>query len=122
MSDTQSIGILGENLAVDKLREEGYSILERNWRCGRYETDIIALKYDTVCFVEVKTRSTTGWTSPESAMTYAKGMALRRGAQAYLSSRRLWDYNIRFDLMAVDIYPDGHHEIRHYEDAVQFHW
>ena len=51
------IGNRGETAAVEWLRERGYYIVERNWRAGSYEIDIIAQHFDTMHFVEVKTRS-----------------------------------------------------------------
>lgn len=48
---------MGEQMAVDYLLHKGYQILERDWKSGHRDLDIIALDGDTVVFVEVKTRS-----------------------------------------------------------------
>ena len=57
------IGNRGEEAAVEWLRERGYYIVERNWRAGRYELDIIAQRWDTLHIIEVKTRHEGSWQS-----------------------------------------------------------
>ena len=54
---TNPIGIIGEETAIDMLRKQGFSILERNWRCGHLEVDIIAKNRQTIVFAEVKART-----------------------------------------------------------------
>jgi putative endonuclease len=51
------LGKWGEDLACEKLIADGCAIMERNWRMGHYELDIVAMKDDRVIFAEVKTRS-----------------------------------------------------------------
>ena len=115
------VGRRGEHLAVDWLRANGYMILERNWRSGRYETDIIAMMGDTIHFIEVKTRAAAGWSRPEDAVTPEKCRALFRCAGAYLA---LYGRGLepQFDLVAVDMFPDGGYDIRYIENAMQYHW
>ena len=112
MNTNSETGQVGERAAVDWLRREGFLIMERNWRYGRYELDIIALKDECIRFVEVKTRSVTGWTSPESAIDRSKRNSMIRAAMAY---RRLHPShrNFGFDLAAVDLMPDGSCEVRY---------
>jgi len=62
-------GRRGEQAAVDYLRRAGFAILERNWRSGRYELDIVARRWDELHFIEVKTRRAGGLTTPEEAIT-----------------------------------------------------
>lgn len=114
-------GDLGERVAADWLRRNGFMIMERNWRYGRYEIDIIASRWDTVHFVEVKTRHTGSLTTPEDAITDDKARALRKAASAYLASRRL-TRELQFDLIAVEISPDGTPEVRYIENAMQYGW
>ena len=57
MLSTVEIGKNGEDLAVEYLVNKGYKILERNWRSGHKEIDIIAMDGDTLVVVEVKCRS-----------------------------------------------------------------
>lgn len=114
-------GNLGERVAADWLRRNGFMIMERNWRYGRYEIDIIASRWDTVHFVEVKTRHTGSLTTPEDAITDDKARALRKAASAYLASRRL-TRELQFDLIAVEISPDGTPDVRYIENAMQYGW
>ena len=107
--------------AAEWLRRNGFMILECNWRCGRYEIDIIATRYDTIHFIEVKTRKAGGWTTPEQAISPAKCRALFRGAEAFLamSGTKL---EPQFDLMAVDMFDENDCDIRYIENAMQSHW
>ena len=56
MAQHNDFGAQGEDIAIDYLRRKGYVILDRNWRSGHREIDIVARKDDTVVFVEVKAR------------------------------------------------------------------
>lgn len=113
MKNAAEIGRWGEQVVVDRLRAEGCLIMERNWRCGRYEIDIIALdrREDCVRFVEVKTRSAGSWGSAESAITGTKLRALMHGASAFMAMQGI-DREFRFDLAAVEYAPDGRCEVR----------
>ncbi|MFT5753146.1 MAG: putative endonuclease, partial [Flavobacterium sp.] len=55
MAEHNELGQLGEDLAVDFLRTNGYEIIDRNWRFQKAEVDIIARKKDVLAVVEVKT-------------------------------------------------------------------
>lgn len=121
MNIKSEAGLAGEQAAVEYLRSSGALIVERNWRCGRYETDIIALRDDCLCFVEVKTRSVTCQTTPEEALTASKRRALLRSAAAYMA-RHAVRYECRIDLAAVDLWPDGRCVVRYIENAVECHW
>ena len=114
-------GMAGEYAVVEYLRARGAIIVERNWRSGRYETDIIAKHKGCLCFVEVKTRSVTGLTPPEAALTPTKCRSLQRSAAIYMAIHHI-DYECRIDLAAVDVWPDGRLDVRYIEDAVESHW
>ena len=118
---TADTGREGERLAVEWLRNRGYIIHELNWRTGRYEIDIIASRGGVLHFVEVKTRSVMGWSSPEQAMTPEKCRALLRAAAAYIALKRL-PHDPQFDLIAVDMLPDGSSDVRYIENAIQSGW
>lgn len=117
MKNIAETGQLGEQLVTGYLRTNGFLILERNWRVGRYEIDIIALKNECIRFIEVKTRSAGNWGSAEDAITPQKLNSLRRAATAYLSRTRS-HCEFQFDLAAVDIHPDGSSEIRYTESIL----
>ncbi len=94
-------GAQGELMAAEWLRANGFELLHRNWRDGRYELDIVACKLDTIHFVEVKRRKAGSLTSPEAALTPAKFRSLMRAAQAYLAIHRI-DLEPQFDLIAIE--------------------
>lgn len=114
-------GRIGERAAANWLRRAGYELLETNWRYGRYEIDIVARRWDELHVVEVKTRRAGSLTAPEAAMTAAKQRSLVQAARIYAGWKR-WPGEIRFDLAAVEVLPDGSAEVRFVPDAVQMHW
>ena len=114
-------GRRGEQAAVDYLRRAGFAILERNWRSGRYELDIVARRWDELHFIEVKTRRRDGLTPPEQALDSHKRRALVRAANAYLTENPFAG-EVQFDLIAVETAPAGTPEVRYIEDAIELHW
>jgi putative endonuclease len=110
-------GALGEAAAADLLEQKGWRIAERNWRSGRCEVDIIAwAKDDLLVFVEVKTRSSEGFGGPEGAIDARKQNMLARAAGIYMESIG-YEWEIRFDTVAVVLYKGAIAEIRHIEDV-----
>jgi putative endonuclease len=100
-------GILGEKLAREYLARKGYRILETNYRCPLGEMDIIARKKDCLVFIEVRTKTSKEFGSPEESVTALKKEKLRAVAAQYLQSREglpaLW----RIDLVAVELGKDN---------------
>ena len=96
-------GRRGERLAAWYLFFHGYRILERNWRFGRYEIDIVARERRTgaLVFAEVKTRSSTDFGLPRDAVDRRKQLFLTRAAQGYLKATRDPDAHTRFDVIEV---------------------
>ena len=121
METKAAIGQRGEELSVRYLRDQGFLIVARNWRAGRYEIDIIARKMGMIHLVEVKTRKAGSLISPEASITPAKASAMRRAARAYVGQSRVMD-EVSIDLVAVDMFPDGSHHIRFIAEAVEFGW
>ena len=111
------IGNRGETAAVEWLRERGYYIVERNWRIGHYEIDIIAQRFDTLHFVEVKTRKLGGWQSAYDSINDQKIRTLRRGAMAYRTIHRT-PLELQFDLIAVTVDDHGHFSIAYTENIL----
>ena len=107
-------GSWGEDAAMEWLREQGFYIVERNWRVGHYEIDIIAQRWDTLHFVEVKTRHISGWQSPYESIDEQKRRALRRAATSYMAIHRT-RLEIQFDLIAVTIDDHQHATIDYTE-------
>jgi putative endonuclease len=109
----------GETRAAAFLRLKGYGILERNFRAGAGEIDLIVQRGPVLAFVEVKTRGGKG--SPLEAVSPDKVRRLCQAAALYLSSHPLRGRSCRFDVVSVG--PDknwmGQPKIRHFEDAFQ---
>jgi len=115
MAKHNILGIEGEETAADYMKRHGYTILDRNWRCGHKELDIVAVKDDTIVFVEVKTRTDNGWGNPEDAVDLKKIRHIVRSADAYLRLNMI-DMNVRFDIISV-VYHDGNFNLNHIEEA-----
>jgi putative endonuclease len=88
MAQKDEVGKTGEQLAIKTLQDEGYRVLDRNWRGRSGELDAIALDGDTLVCVEVKTRSSLRFGHPAAAVTDKKIAALRRLTGQWLSENR----------------------------------
>lgn len=115
MAKHTELGKRGEELATRYLVRKGYRILERNWRAGKDEIDIIALNEDFIVVVEVKTRSTGSYGDPEEAVDRNKQRFLIRAADEYVNQKEI-DKEIRFDIISI-IIEQNKQTIRHIEDA-----
>jgi putative endonuclease len=99
----QRHGRRGEDLAHRYLRRQGLTIVARNFRArsGRGEIDLIARDGDSLVFVEVKTRATTEFGTPDRAVGQQKEDEVRRAAREYVRrSGASWD-QARFDLVNI---------------------
>lgn len=115
MAQHNNLGKDGEEQAARYLSEKGYAILQRNWRTGRHEIDIIAKDGETCVFVEVKTRRDTEFGTPEDAVSNRKIRSIIMAADNYIKTKAL-DDPVRFDVIAI--ISDGRQfKIKHYEDA-----
>ena len=121
MTTTAETGRTGERAAAEHLRQAGYEICDTNWRAGRDELDIVALRGEVLHFVEVKTRRAGSLTPPEAAVTPQKFRALTRAAVRYLAATGGQE-EAQFDLAAVDVMPDGRMEVRLVEHAMEYNW
>ncbi len=115
MAEHNDTGNIGEKLAVDFLSQNGYQIIEKNWRFGKEEIDIIAQKKDTLIVVEVKTRSGSFFKEPEEFVNRQKQKNIIKAANNYIEKNKL-DVEVRFDIIGVIISGKSHH-INHLEDA-----
>ena len=100
-------GRTGEQLAVEHLTTEGYTILDRNWRCSIGEIDIVARHGSTTVVVEVKTRSGVGYGHPLEAVTPRKLARLRRLAGAWCAESGTTVHTLRIDVIGVIASRDG---------------
>ena len=115
MAEHNQLGKKGEDLAADYLVSKEYKILERNWRFGKGEVDLICSKANYAVFVEVKTRSTDFFGQPEEAVNKKKQRYLIRAADDYVNQKDL-QLEVRYDIISI-ILKQGSHTIRHLEDA-----
>jgi len=83
MKISNPVAIKGEELAAKFLKEKGYKIIDRNFRKGYGEIDIIAVHKNVLVFVEVKTRTSNVYGSPLEAISYFKLKSLLRTAEFY---------------------------------------
>ncbi|MCR8642208.1 YraN family protein [Paenibacillus sp. N1-5-1-14] len=101
-------GRYGEQIAADYLIEQGYRIVDRNWRCRSGEIDIITSKDGVLAFVEVRTRRMTGhFGSAKESVGFRKQMQVRQTAQVYLYQRAAFDQPIRMDVITVELSLEG---------------
>ncbi|MBW6483474.1 MAG: YraN family protein [Vicingaceae bacterium] len=100
MAEHNLLGKKGEEKAVEFLRKLGYEIVATNWLEQKFEIDIIAKDDQELVFVEVKTRATDFFGTPEEAVTPAKQNHLIEGADYYIQKHEI-DLEARFDVIAI---------------------
>jgi putative endonuclease len=115
MAESHNLGKEGEDLATDHLKKSGYRILFRNWKWGRHEIDIIAENNDTICFVEVKTRTEDYQMHPVTAVTKEKQRSIISAADGYLQRFSI-NKESRFDVVTI-IKTGESYKIDHIESA-----
>lgn len=96
-----NLGRFGESYAVSYLSRKHFVILERNFRAGYGEIDIIAYDADTLVFVEVKTRTSLTFGSPKAAVTPMKLREIIKTAQYYMLTHPAKPKQIRVDVIAI---------------------
>ena len=121
---TVEIGRLGEDIAVKFLKNNNYSIIDRNVHVSHNEIDIIAKDKNYIIFVEVKTRSTDEsmelrFGTPAVAVDHRKQKRTVNAARAYLTNTRFADLQPRLDVIEVFIHKKTHKliKINHIENA-----
>ena len=120
MASHNDLGEKGEDLANAHLIQMGYTILERNWRFGKEEIDIIARIADELVIVEVKTRNSDFFGEPHEFVTKGKQSHMIRAANAYIEKHDL-DLETRFDVIGIILNAKGQ-KIDHIEGAFQPRW
>ncbi len=100
--NNRRFGSVGEQLAADYLERNGFTIMDRNFRAGRFgEIDIVAAENEYICFIEVKTRTGSLFGTPAQAVGYTKREKLKKLAWIYLKQGNFGEKNIRFDIVEV---------------------
>ena len=116
MSKHNKIGIKGEQIATKFLLNKGYIILHNNWRSGKKEIDIIALKDNVLVIVEIKTRTNFDFGFPEEAVNKKKQSFLKSAAAVFIDNNPQYEI-IRFDIISILMDEEGVKEIVHFEEA-----
>ena len=116
MARSHELGRRGEAMAESLLRRRGWRILDRNWRFGHKEIDLIAERDGIVAFVEVKARSGVGFGHPLHALTGRKRRELATAARAWVARHGQPGTVFRFDAVWV-LRDGGGLLVRHEEDA-----
>lgn len=104
-------GLRGERAAFFWLRRHGYIVVARAWRSARAPGDLDLIAWisgtnpaaqaDTLCFIEVKTRTTRAVAPAEAAVDERKRRTLRRLARHYLRQLPNRDVPTRFDILSI---------------------
>jgi putative endonuclease len=115
MAEHNELGEKGEDLAAKMLEQKGYEVLDRNWRWGRYEIDIVAKKNNLIIVSEVKTRRSNYFGEPEEFVSVAQQKRLVASANEYIERFNL-DLEVRFDIISI-IYNSKQRKVHHIEDA-----
>lgn len=111
------VGIRGENAAAAYLDRIGMQIVDRNWRNGRGELDIVALDGDELVICEVKTRASEARGTAEDAVSPAKQKRLVRLAAAYVAAAGLGECAVRFDVVTIRVIAEDRALLRHHRAA-----
>jgi len=113
MAAKDEVGRHGERVAARLLGEAGWEVLERNWRCELGELDIVARDGDELVAVEVKTRRSAAYGSPQEAVTRDKLGRLRRLVAAWLAQQDRRFAGVRIDVIAITLPRSGAAEVEH---------
>ena len=115
----KDVGARGEKLAVAYLKKHGYRILEVNFRCRQGEIDIVAQHSDCLVFVEVRTKKSPDFGTPEESLTFAKRERLVSLADVYLQTCGSSPPSWRIDVIAVEFASDDKLlRLEHIENAI----
>jgi len=110
-------GRAGEDIALAYLEKKKMKLLDRNVRSAHGEIDLIMDDGGTVVFVEVKARQNRRYGDPIEAVTLRKKRFIRYTAKMYLTSRRIEDRHVRFDVVEIMAAPGRETKIRHVKNA-----
>ena len=98
---TSKMGVLGEQMACDFLESRGHQILDRNWRAGHLELDIVSEGPDGVHFVEVKARTAPVTSTLSDQVNSVKQKRISAAALQYLNKKHLDGKEVYFDIVSV---------------------
>ena len=116
MAAHNDTGKWGEDLAAKYLEEKGYTIVERDWKSGRRDIDIIALDDDVVGCVGVKPRRNRLFGEPEESVDYHKLQNLQQAISHYVKFKHIRQ-EIRFDIISIVGTVGTDPDIQHIQDV-----
>ncbi|MDR1392054.1 MAG: YraN family protein [Clostridiales bacterium] len=101
--NNKELGIFGENVAVEFLKQKNYKIIYRNFRLRFGEIDIICIKREYLVFIEVKTRTTISYGFPIESVNYSKQSKILKTAFNFIQKyeKKLVNFNVRFDVIEI---------------------
>ncbi len=111
-------GQRAERSAAEYLKQKGYTIIAYNWRASGCEVDLIASHDETLCFIEVKSRRSTDFGTPEEYVGWRKRQKFIRAAKLFTARKPYRDYRIRFDIVTLTG-SEGNFTISHIENAFE---
>lgn len=101
MTERRERGDEAEQAAAELLESKGYRIRARNFLARGGELDLVAEKDQTLCFVEVRMRTSAVWGDPSQTITWAKQRKVVLAAMQFLAKTRQTDRQLRFDVISV---------------------
>ena len=116
MAAHNELGKWGEDLAADYLQRKGYTIIERDWKSGKRDLDIIAQDGNVNVFVEVKTRRNRLYGEPEESVDYHKLQNLQQAISHYVKFKHIRQ-EIRFDIISIVGTVGTDPDIQHIQDV-----
>lgn len=99
-ANKKETGAQGELLAARWLENNGFIILERNWRYSHYEIDLVAHRDNLLHIVEVKTRVTDEYGYPEENISRKKMLHIMKAAEAYMNKNPQWK-RVQYDVLSI---------------------
>lgn len=101
MIDRRAVGVAAERQGIGFLKQNGYKIIEHNFRTPYGELDVIAEKDSCIVFIEVKCRRTAAYGQPFEAVDRRKQEHIIKSALHFLKTRSMHDRTVRFDVLSI---------------------
>ena len=101
MDIRHALGTGGEDIAARLYREQGFDVVDRNYRVPGGELDLVARRGSTIVFCEVKTRRSDRWGVPAEAVSWRKQQRLRRAGAQWLREHQPGRVDVRFDVVSI---------------------
>jgi len=112
----QAFGELGERIAERWLMRQGWRVLQRRFRAGHRDIDLVVEREGTIAFVEVKARRGAQFGDPVEAVNWNKQKQLVRSASVWIDRHGRPEESYRFDVVGVLVQGDRV-RVRHVANA-----